>query len=287
MSRYLLILLFLLPGMQATAQYHDSLFAVRKGKDLVIKYTSKPGESVLMLSRRFFTTQQKIESLSMVDGRKKLEPGTDLYIPLVTGINYHPNKEPVGIENQQEIYYHVKEKDNVALISLFAGMQKQDLIEWNSLHGNTLSEGQPLFIGWVNIVRRDSINLKNGIAYPSKRTRMPVSDTDKHAFGELDSLYDVQTRGGTNILTEKGTAVFFEKAGNNKIYYAFHNTSQPGTVIKVYNPGTGKTIFAKVLAPIPDTKLYANSIIGICSAAKEALGITDSKAWCELTYSPN
>jgi hypothetical protein len=58
-------------------------------------------------------------------------------------------------------------------------------------------------------------------------------------------------------------------------------------VIKVTNPGTGKSIFVKVLGPIPDTKQYAGSIIGIATAAKEALGVTDTKAWCELSYSPN
>ena len=287
MSRSLLLMFFALSGVSAFAQNTDSLFAVRKAKDLVIKYSSRPGESVSMISKRFFVPQQKIESLSMVDGRKKLVPGTDLYIPMVNNENFHATKDPVGIENQQEVYYKVKEGDNVALISLFAGMQKQDLISWNNLRGNTLAEGQPLFIGWLKIVAKDSINLANGIAYPSRRTHAAMHDTEKHAFGELDSLYNVQTRNGTSIISEKGTAVFFDKAGSNKIYYAFHNTSQPGTVIKVYNPGTGKTVYAKVLAAIPDTKLYANAIIGICSGAKEALGITDNKAWCELSYSPN
>ncbi len=287
MSRYLLIVVSVFFGVQASAQTSDSIFAVRKGKDFVIKYTSRANESVFMISKRFFTPQEKIESLSMVDGRKKLIPGTDLYIPLVANENFHSTKEPVGIENQQEVYYKVREKDNIALISLFAGVQKTDLISWNSLHGNTLVEGQPLFIGWVKVVPKDSINLRNGIAYPSKRTRAASVDTDKHAFGEMDSIYNVQTRNGTNTLQEKGTAVFFEKAGNNKIYYAFHSTSSPGTVIKIYNPGSGKTIYAKVLAPIPNTKLYANAIIGICNAAREALGVTDGKAWCELSYSPN
>ena len=57
--------------------------------------------------------------------------------------------------------------------------------------------------------------------------------------------------------------------------------------MKVFNPGTNKTIYVKILGPVPDTKLYANSIIGICDAAKEALGITDNKAWVELSYPAN
>ncbi|MBC7554637.1 MAG: LysM peptidoglycan-binding domain-containing protein [Taibaiella sp.] len=285
MFRYIFIILLTAIACSALGQQTDSLFAIRKGPAIALTYTTQPGENVFMAANRFYSTQEKIESSSMVDGRKKLPAGTTLIIPL-TKDNFHATKEPVGMEHQERLYYRVREKDNIALISLLAGVQKQDMILWNSLHGNTLIEGQPLFIGWVKVVEKDSINLANGLAYPSLKPRT-VADTAKHAYGELDSLYNVQTRNGTSTITEKGTAVFFEKAGNNKIYYAFHNTSQRGAVIKVTYPGTGKTIYAKVLGPIPDTKLYANSIIGICNSAKEALGVNDSKAWCELFYSPN
>ncbi len=289
MSRYLFVIVFSFLSLHCIAQEADSIFAVRKGPNLAIQYVLKPGENVGMIARRFYSTEEKIERLSMVDGRKKLAPGTELYIPMEVNKNYRSSREAVGIDHQQEIYYRVREKDDIGLIALLANATKQDLVLWNNLRGNRLAEGQPLFIGWIKIIPKDSINLQNGIAYPSKRPRATTTTTDttKHAFGELDSLYNVQTKNGTNVISEKGTAVFFEKAGNNKIFYAFHSTSQPGTVIKVFNPGTGKTIYAKVLARMPDTKLYANSVIGICSAAKEALGVVDSKAWCELTYSPN
>jgi hypothetical protein len=239
-----------------------------------------------MLSERFFVPQDKIERLSMIDGRKKLVTGTAVYVPVLSE-NFSGVRVATGLDHKQQLYYRVKESDNIGLISMYANIKKDELILWNTLHGNTLAEGQALFIGWVKTVARDSISTSNGIAYPSVNYHKHTHDTGRHAFGELDSLYDVQTHNGTSVITEKGTAVFFEKAGRNNIYYAFHNTSAKGTVIKIVNPGTGKTVFAKVLGPIPDTKQYANSIIGISSPAKDALGITDTKAWCELYYSPN
>ena len=287
MSRYLFIIALSIVSTTALAQQSDSIFAVRKGPSFAVKYISKPGESVAMLSRRFLIDEAKIESASAVDGRKKLAAGTEIIIPL-TPANYSATKEPVGLENQEQVFYKVREQDNIPLIAIYDGVKKQDIISWNSLHGNTLTEGQPLFIGWIKMIPRDSINLMNGIAYPSlKKNSVTIVDTAKHAFGILDSMYNVQTRNGQNTISEKGTAVFFEKPGKNNIFYAFHNTTRRGAVIKITNPGTGKFVFAKVLGPIPDTKLYANSIIGICSAAKEMLGVTDDKAWCELTYSPN
>ncbi|PQJ12410.1 hypothetical protein CJD36_001270 [Flavipsychrobacter stenotrophus] len=273
-------------GVQSYAQVTDSIIAGRKGAGLVITYRLKAGESVAMIANRYYASQEKIESLSMVDGRKKLPVGTTLYIP-VSPENFTATKERSGIENKQELYFRVGEKDDLALVSMYAGVKKQDIVLWNNMRGNTLKQGQSVFIGWLKIVQRDSITMADGIAYPSRKGRVVNNDTGRHAFGELDSIYNVQTRNGTNVLNEKGTAVFFEKAGSNKIYFAFHNTTPRGAVIKVTNPGTGKTIYAKVLGPVPDTKQYANAVIGISNAAKEALGITEDRAWCELTYFPN
>jgi hypothetical protein len=87
---------------------------------------------------------------------------------------------------------------------------------------------------------------------------------------------------------DKGTAVFFDmpgKAKGNK-FYAFHNLARRGTIIKIYNPGNDKVVFAKVLGPIPTTKQNHNSIIGISGGAKAKLGTNQTKLWCEVSYAP-
>lgn len=285
MLKYILLSIISLIGMTAIAQEPDSMFAMRKGSGLALGYHLKKGETVPMIANRFHAKQEKIESMSQVDGRKKLPPGTTIYIP-VDAENFTASKESTGITHQEPLYFKVGEKDNLALISMFAGVKKQDIVQWNNLKGNNLKEGDVVFIGWLKVVPGDSINIAEGLAYPSSAGHN-TAKASNHAYGELDSIYNVQTRNGTNTISEKGTAVFFEKTGSNKVYYAFHNTTPRGAIIKVYNPGSGKTIYVKVLSAIPDTKEFANCIIGISNAAKEALGVTDSKSWCELTYSPN
>ncbi len=285
MLKYLLLTVLCITGLQAMAQGQDSLMAMRKGSGFAMMYKLKKGETVPMIANRFHTTQEKIESASQVDGRKKLPAGTTLYVPLGSD-NYTASREAAGISHQEAVYFRLGERDNLALIAMFAGVKKQDIVLWNSLKGNNLKEGDVVFIGWLKVVPRDSVNLSEGLAYPSTSGRR-VADTSRHAYGELDSLYNVQTRNGESTISEKGTAAFFEKQGSNKVFYAFHNTTPRGAVIKVTNPGSGKTIYVKVLSTIPDTKEFANCVIGISNAAKEALGVTDSRAWVELTYSPN
>lgn len=286
MLKYTLLIVLCFLGLQGIAQEQDSLFAMRKGSGFAMMYKLKKGETVPMIANRFNTTPEKIESLSQVDGRKKLPVGTTLYVPLGNE-NYTAARESAGIAHQEPVYFRLGERDNLALIAMFAGVKKQDIVLWNGLKGNNLKEGNVVFIGWLKVVEKDSVSLAEGLAYPSQSGRQRAADTSRHAYGELDSLYNAQTRNGTSTISEKGTAAFFEKTGSNKVYYAFHNTTPRGAVIKVYNPGSGKTIYVKVLSTIPDTKEFANCVIGISNAAKEALGVTDSKSWVELTYSPN
>ena len=102
-----------------------------------------------------------------------------------------------------------------------------------------------------------------------------------------EKIYMEQTHNEADVTEEKGSAVFFGKGGKIKgtdMYYGFHNTAPKGTIIKVYNPGTDRTVYVKVLSVIPGTKQYHNSIIGISAGAMEELGTIQERVWCELSY---
>jgi LysM repeat protein len=283
MLRNLLIILFFILSTGAMAQDSDSLFAIRKGANWAIRYTVKPGETAHMLAVRFYISDGVLEYANDVDVMKRLSPGTPVRIP-VTKENFTITKLP--LDGMRELYFHVGPKDDIGIVSTYSGVTKSQIRTWNNLKGNTVVPGEPLFVGWVKMMARDSSNPASEQAYPPMIKK--VADPAKVVVpGGLDTAFNRQTNNGSNVLTEKGTAVFFEKPGKNNVFYAFHNSSVRGSIIKVTNPGTGKTIYVKVLGPIPDTKLYANSIIGICNSAKEALGVGDNKAWVELSYSPN
>ena len=287
--RYAFIFLFSILGLSAFAQDMDSLFAIRKGEKLAIKYELKQGETTRMLAQRFYTPERQFEYQPDFDKSKKAGPGTIIYIPVIAD-NYSLNK-PSAFDSKDlhELYYHAGPHEDVAIISTYTGVPKSTIRSWNNLHGNSLTEDQVLFIGWLKMIAQDTIDDPiRAAAYPPRVAKTPPADAAKPIIiGGLDTVYNRQTNNGLNVLTEKGTAVFFEKGGKPNSYIAFHNGSPRGSIIKVFNPGTNKTIYVKVLGPVPDTKLYANSIIGICDAAKEALGITDTKAWVELSYPAN
>ena len=55
-------------------------------------------------------------------------------------------------------------------------------------------------------------------------------------------------------------------------------------VMQVRNLNNGRTIYVKILGPLPDTKQYAGCVLGLSSGAKGALGVRETKAFCEMSY---
>lgn len=287
MLKYVCLLVFVLLGTAAAAQEADSLFAVRKAGKYQIRYTVRSRENVKMLAHRFYVSENMIEYANEYVDMRKLTPGMVINIP-VAKENYLSSKPSLD-HNFAPLYYHVALRDDINIISTSVGITKNEFRAWNNLKGNTMKQEDVLFIGWVKMIVKDSTNAESDLAYPGeKKKKVVTADTVKLPIpGGLDSIYNRQTFNGSNVLSEKGTAVFFEKAGKNDVYYAFHNGTPRGTIIKVFNPGTGRTTYVKVLGPLPATKAYAGSIIGISNAAREDLDVRDDKAWLELSYSPN
>ncbi len=104
--------------------------------------------------------------------------------------------------------------------------------------------------------------------------------------GGFEQQYQQQTNNGRDVTGEKGPGSWFKSnavVGSGK-YYALHNTAPRGTIVKVTNPLTGRSIYAKVLDAIPQLKANANLIIKLSDAAQDALGINESRFYCELSY---
>lgn len=79
--------------------------------------------------------------------------------------------------------------------------------------------------------------------------------------------------------------VFKSTSGwNDGKYYALINNVAVGTIVKVSNPVTGKTVYAKVLGNLPDMKESIGLTARISDAAATELEVTGSKFGVELKY---
>ena len=104
--------------------------------------------------------------------------------------------------------------------------------------------------------------------------------------GIFKNLFDSQTNGNI-VESQEGMAGVFKSTSGWKDgkYYCLHNSVPSGTIIKITNTATGKTIYAKVLDAMPDIKPNAGLVIRLSNAAADELGAGENNFSCTLNYS--
>lgn len=115
---------------------------------------------------------------------------------------------------------------------------------------------------------------------------MNATERKSSKGGWFKSDFDQQIRNGAST-SETGEAGLFKSTSGweDGKYYCLHNSSTPGTIVKITNASSGKTVYAKVLDQIPDIKQNAGLLVRISNAAAEELGAGEAKFDCTLTYS--
>jgi len=103
--------------------------------------------------------------------------------------------------------------------------------------------------------------------------------------GKFKSLYSDQAKNSTSQ-NEFGVAAIFKTTSGwqDGKYYCFHNTAEPGTIIKVTNTSNGRSVYAKVLDAIPDIKQNSGLLLRISNSAAEELRVTDTKFDCSISF---
>ena len=120
------------------------------------------------------------------------------------------------------------------------------------------------------------------------QSAVPVVNTKStidFAGGYFKNLYDRQALN-KSLSENKGTAGVFKSTSGwqDGKYYCFSNDALPGTVLKVTDLATGKSVYTKVLDAIPDIKQNSGLSIVISNAASEELGAGDSRFDCTVSF---
>ncbi len=115
-----------------------------------------------------------------------------------------------------------------------------------------------------------------------------VHDTDSAASNGTE-LEIPANKYGIREMTEKGLGVWIDdlnQEGGSML--ALHRTAPVGTVIKITNPMTKRTTFAKVVGKFADTAETKNAIIVISKSAASLIGVLDRRFQVEIAYgAPN
>lgn len=129
-------------------------------------------------------------------------------------------------------------------------------------------------------------------------TQQPVADVTEETSGTTDANANlsegafktdyIRQTNKISTSTENGAAGAFKSSSGwvDGKYYCLQNNATSGTIVKITNTDNGKTIYAKVLEPMPDIAENGDMVILVSNAGAEALGAgKDGKFNCSLEYS--
>lgn len=121
---------------------------------------------------------------------------------------------------------------------------------------------------------------------PTEQKNNPVIEAPKTKNfngGYFKPEYEKQN----NSAKETGTAGVFKSTSGweDGKYYCLHNSAAPRTFVKITNPATGKTVYAKVLDTIPDIGQNDGLVIILSNAAAAELGTAGTKFDCAVNFS--
>jgi len=231
------------------------------------------------------------------------------------------NVTPADIKGTP-IYHTVAKKETLYHIStLYGKVPVENIKKWNNLSSDGLTEGTKLIVGYTH-TKADAkpTEAKSPVVVAKKTEEKDATVNNKQAEekttatetakkeaavnnepvakmpdnfksadfkgGVFKNLFDEQAKG-KYITTESGTAGIFKSTSGweDGKYYCLHNNAAAGTILRITNNATGKSVYAKVLDLITDIKQNNGLIIRLSNSAADALGVVDNKFDCTINYS--
>lgn len=264
MRRIFFFVLVLVGSLQVAVAAGDSLFvrATRGGWELW--HRSRAGETLADISYRYSVDPELLRAINRISTADSTEVFGPIQVP-VSPLNVRLESGSVE-PGVVPLYYRVLAVDGIIDLCRLSGAAPRELNEWNP--GNdSLYPGKVLLLGWLRTA--------------------PDADSRKYDVTvELKDLWEDQTLGGRNGVQEKGSAGFYNLTVQTEeaAWLAFHNSASKGSVIRVRNMNNNKMIFVKVIGPLPAGKQFHGCVLGLSNVAKNALGVSENKVFCEMNF---
>lgn len=249
----------------------DSVGSENNNGKLVIIHSVNPKESYYSIGRLYNVPAKEIQTFNKV---QILQPGSLIKVPTQRPFNNARPTLSKAVRTQQQddglVDYKVGPKETLFAIAKRFNTHVESIKQLNNLKGNSLSVGQLL-------------KVRPGAGAPLP----PVESVLEVAKADSDRIIPQMpvNRYGLKEKTEKGIATWIsdENLDSSKML-ALHRTAPVGTVIRISNPMTGKTTFAKVVGKYTENATTKDVIIVITQATADLLGVLDKRFLVTIDY---
>ncbi len=309
----LIVILFFLP-LFAFAQISHTVAPKETLYSLGRQYNIHPKE-LAAYNNLSIETGLTIGQVIKIPAKGKLAP-----VKNTAEINTQQAKvKPAVVEAGAVPQYHkVEKKETLYRISkMYANVTVDQIKEWNHLTSDGVSEGTNLIVGYqkskkgavispvvitdvepakkvvpepqstVVIKDKPAEAVKPVATKPSEPVREAITKTNRNnsGGGYFKSMYTEQSLK-KSIVEEAGTAAIFKSTSGweDGKYYCLHNSAAAGSIIKITNKATQRSVYAKVLDVIPDLKQNNGILIRLSNAAADELGAGENNFEALLNY---
>lgn len=286
-------------------------------------HTVAAKESLYSIGRLYNVHPKELAAYNNIPFEEGLVIGQVLKIPVKKSMapleNTPATPEPVAaatVTNKtgdNPLYHQVQAKEGLYSISKKYNVSIAQIKQWNNLDSDNIEIGTNLVVGYSKVapveqqsvpvqkkepvIKKDPVVKKEAPAAPAEVipeeepvTKAPVeavkNTTPPSPQGSFfKQSYDNQVSGKT-VSNETGMAGIFKSTSGweDGKFYCLHNNAPAGSFVKITNPRTQKSVYAKVLDLMPDLKQNSNYVIRISNAAAAALGDDGSDFECTVSY---
>lgn len=171
--------------------------------------------------------------------------------------------------DEKFIEHTVASNETMYSIATTYHMTVDQLKAKNNLPNSSLRLGQKLLISGQ---------------YPPKN--QPAADSLDDATIKDPSLRGDASRYGLNQVDEKGTAIWITDQDLDPVkMLVLHRTAPVGTIVKITNPMTNRSAFAKVVGKYTENESTRDVILVMTKAVADSIGAIDKRFFCNITYS--
>ncbi|MCX6166816.1 MAG: LysM peptidoglycan-binding domain-containing protein [Sphingobacteriales bacterium] len=254
-----------------------------EGKQLIL-HRITPKESYYSLGRKYGVNPAAIidynRNKALAIGTLVKIPTQRIFISTITTVG-SPLNLPIATDDVLE--YVVKPKETLFSISKKFSVPIQELKDFNKLKTTSLKVGQVIKIKG----RVEPVLINNTVVQPIAVNTIFKTDTTKTPMAEsaeLDRKLPA-AKYGLREIKEKGLATWIEEAELDAgRMLALHPSAPIGTIIKITNPMTQKSTFAKVVGKFTDNESTKGAIIVLTKTAAELIGAVDRRFQVSLVY---
>lgn len=277
-------IIFSLLSLTASAAI-DSIGVENLNGNKTIVHKVEPKETYYSIARKYHVSPQ---SVIQFNSNKALQIGTIVKVPTerpfseaaASSKSIAPQNAKVAV-----VDYKVGPREYLVAIARKFNTTVEDIKTLNNLTSNNLAVGQIIKVPMGTESSEQQIAPPPAAPIDTPKVEARSSSQIDSSKNASDRLKLPPARYGLREVNERGIAVYLadENIDATKML-ALHQTAPIGTVVKITNPMTGKSTFAKVVGKFSPNESNRDAIIVITKAAADLIGALDKRFQVVLVY---